>query len=280
MMKPPVVTVRQHSGEDESRMAESRTYLETVEGAQINIVRGGSGAPLLFLHGANGGGRWLPFMDKLAEKFDVIAPEHPGFGRSDTPDWLDTVKDLGHFYAAFMEKLGLRDVTLVGTSLGGWIAAETTLRDASRLRSLTLAAAAGLRIKGTPKANIFLWPAEELTRNLFHDQSIAERILGMDVSVEDRNAGLKNALMTAKLGWSPRLYDPDLEKWIHRIKTPTQILWGRQDKIIPVAYADHFAEMIPGAKVRVFEDCGHLPHVEKTSDYVSEIIAFSEGVRP
>lgn len=260
-------------------MAEHRVYSETIEGVETNIVRGGAGAPLLFLHGANGGGRWLPFMDALAERFDVIAPEHPGFGRSGTPDWLDNVRDLGHFYQAFLEKLDLRDVTLVGTSLGGWIAAETALRCAFRLRALVLAASAGVRVKGVPKGDLFLWTQEELTRNLFHDQAVVERMLALPQSDEERNIGLKNRLTTAKLAWSPRLADPDLEKWIHRIATPTLVLWGRDDRLIPVAYASRFGELIPGARVRIFDGCGHLPHVEKTQDYVSEIISFSEGAR-
>ncbi|HEY8580788.1 MAG TPA: alpha/beta hydrolase, partial [Beijerinckiaceae bacterium] len=258
-------------------MAEHRIYSETVEGVETNIVRGGVGSPLLFLHGANGGGRWLPFMDKLAERFDVIAPEHPGFGRSGTPDWLDNVRDLAQFYHSFLRKLDLKDVTLVGTSLGGWLAAEIAVRDSSRLRALVLACAAGVRIKGVPKGNLFLWTQEELTRNLFHDPAIAERMLAMPVSDEERNIGLKNRLTTAKLAWSPRLADPDLEKWIHRIAVPTLVLWGREDKLIPVAYADRFAALIPGAQVKIFDGCGHLPHVEATDDYVAAITSFAEG---
>jgi pimeloyl-ACP methyl ester carboxylesterase len=260
-------------------MAEPRTSFETVEGARVNVVRAGSGAPLVFLHGANGGGRLLPFMEKLAARFEVIAPEHPGFGRSDSPDWLDNVSDLGHFYAAFLERLGLSDATLVGTSLGGWIAAETALRAPARLRALVLACAAGLRIEGTPKANIFLWSAQELTRNLVHDQALAEKMLAAPQSDEDRDLALKNRFATAKLAWSPRLYDPQLQKWIHRIETPTLVLWGREDKIIPCAYAHAFAERIKGARVHMFEGCGHLPHVEKADDYVEQIIAFAQGAR-
>jgi pimeloyl-ACP methyl ester carboxylesterase len=105
-------------------------------------------------------------------------------------------------------------------------------------------------------------------------------MLSAPVTEEDRNIGLKNRLMTARLAWSPRLYDPELEKWLHRIATPTLVLWGREDKLIPCAYAERFREMIPHARVRVFDACGHLPHVEKTDEYVSEIIAFSEGARP
>ena len=74
-------------------MAHDETF-ETVTGCRIRVMRKGRGEPLLFLHGASGASRWLPFMDQLAESFDVIVPEHPGFGASETPDWLDTVGDL------------------------------------------------------------------------------------------------------------------------------------------------------------------------------------------
>lgn len=260
-------------------MADYTTGFEKVEGVRVNVVRGGRGAPLLFLHGANGGGRWMPFMERLSENFEVIAPEHPGFGRSDTPDWLDSVRDLGHFYQAFMETLGLGDVTLVGTSLGGWIAAETALRSSARLRALVLVAAAGVRVKGVRKGDSFLWSAEELTRNLFHDPALAEKALSHQITAEERNLALKNRLMTARLAWSPRFYDPELEKWLHRIAIPTLILWGRNDKLIPVVHAQRYAELIDGARVRIFDACGHLPHVEKTAEYAREITAFSQGAR-
>lgn len=108
-------------------------------------MRGGEGAPLVVLHGASGA-MWLPFMDKLMRRFDVIAPEHPGFGESDTPDWLDTIHDIAYFYLDFLAELKLDGVHLVGPSLGGWIAAELAVRSTARLASLTLADAAGLYV--------------------------------------------------------------------------------------------------------------------------------------
>ena len=104
-------------------MAHEETF-ETVTGCRIRIMRKGQGQPLLFLHGASGAANWLPFMDMLAQHYDVIVPEHPGFGGSDTPEWLDNVGDLAHFYRDLIDHLGLSAVHLVGTSLGGWIAAE------------------------------------------------------------------------------------------------------------------------------------------------------------
>src|SRR5262245_6575109 len=114
-------------------MAAHSTSTVAVNGCNIALMRGGSGPPLLILHGASGAGAWLSFMVALAEKFDVIVPEHPGFGASDTPDWLDTIHDLAYFYLDVLDQLGLDDVHLVGVSLGGWLAAEIAVRHNSRL---------------------------------------------------------------------------------------------------------------------------------------------------
>src|SRR5262245_35730572 len=110
-------------------MPDHSTSKTAVNGCNIALMRGGSGPPLLVLHGASGAGTWLPFMTTLAESFDVIVPEHPGFGASDTPDWLDNIHDLAYFYLDFLSELSLTGVHLVGLSLGGWIAAELAVRD-------------------------------------------------------------------------------------------------------------------------------------------------------
>src|SRR5438067_388757 len=113
-------------------MAEQSTSTITIDGCRIRLMRGGTGSPLLVLHGAGGGGAWLPFMDQLAQNFDVLVPEHPGFGDSDTPEWLDNIPDLANFYLDFLRELNLNSVHLVGLSLGGWIAAELAVRNTSR----------------------------------------------------------------------------------------------------------------------------------------------------
>src|SRR5947208_5623626 len=119
-------------------MAEHTNTKLAVRGCNITLVRGGAGHPLLLLHGAGGAGAWLPCMADLAARHHVIVPEHPGFGASDTPDWLDTVPDLASFYLDLLDQLDLTGVDLVGFSLGGWIAAELAVRNTRRLASLTL----------------------------------------------------------------------------------------------------------------------------------------------
>ncbi|MGE3245598.1 MAG: alpha/beta fold hydrolase [Beijerinckiaceae bacterium] len=257
-------------------MSDVKDYFETVEGCRTHVMRAGKGQPLLYLHGANGG-RWLPFLDELAKNFDVITPEHPGFGLSDTPGWLDNVGDLAHFYLEFMEKLGLDKVVLAGTSLGGWTACEIAVRSTQRLDRMVLAAPAGIHVKGVQKGDLFLWSPEQTVRNLFHSPELQERMLAMPMSDEDRDIALRNRFTKAKLAWQPRLYNPDLEKWLHRIKVPVLILWGRQDKLIPAAYGERFNALIPGSVLKVFDECGHLPHAEKSAEYVAAIREFAKG---
>jgi pimeloyl-ACP methyl ester carboxylesterase len=246
----------------------------TIHGCRIRLMRGGQGAPLLFLHGAGGAGSWLPFMDRLSQNFDVIVPEHPGFGASDTPDWLDTIADLANFYLEFLDRLDLEGVHLVGSSLGGWIAAELAVRNASRLASLTLVGAAGIHVPGVPQVDTFLSNDEQRVRDLFYDQALADKVIALASTPEAEDVNLKNRTTTARLVWQPRSHDPHLRKWLHRIRVPTLILWGGEDKLFPRDYARAYQELIPGAKAVVLPQCGHLPHIEQADRFVSELEAF------
>ena len=145
--------------------------------------------------------------------------------------------------------------------MGGWIAAELAVRSTRDLASLTLIGSAGIRVKGVQMADIFLMSYEQLTRSMFADPAFAEIILMLPVTEEEQDQRLKNALAVAKLGWQPRLYNPHLAKWLHRIDVPTLICWGDSDKIVPPAYGPAFRDLIPGSRLQVFERCGHLSSV-------------------
>ena len=249
-----------------------------VTGTRLLLQRGGAGAPLVWLHGAGGGGRWTPALARLAERFEVIAPELPGFGASDTPEWLETIHDLGFFVLDLLRALDLRGVHLVGASLGGWVAAEAAVRSDERLASLTLVGPAGLHMKGIPRPDTFLWTEEEATRALFHDQRLAEALLAAPVDEAEQARRLKNRFMTAKLAWSPRWHDPHLDKWLHRIGVPTLIAWGAEDAYLPAVYAAHWAGLIPGARAQVFPDCGHSPQAEATAAFCGALEDFIGGI--
>ena len=260
-------------------MADHTDQPITIKDCRIRLMRGGAGAPLLFLHGGGGAGIWLPCMAQLAKKFDVIAPEHPGFGDSDTPPWLDTIEDLANFYLDFLDQLDLRGVHLIGSSLGGWVAAELAVRNATRLASLTLIGAAGIHLKDVEQVDTFLTSDEQRIRDLFHDQELAEAVIAGSERPELEDAALKNRMMTAKLSWQPRNHDPHLRKWLHRIKVPTLLVWGDHDRLFPKEYALAYQRLIPGAKVVIIPNCGHLPHVEKGDEFAAELETFIGAMR-
>ncbi len=242
-------------------------------------MRGGAGRPLLLLHGGGGGGQWLPFMTALAAHHDVIAPEHPGYGASDTPDWLDSVHDLACFYLDFLDQLDLKDVDLVGFALGGWIAAELAVRNTARLASLTLVAAAGLHVPGATKVDMFLTNDEQSARNLVHDAKLAEAMLAASRHADRQDAALRNDATTAKLIWQPRGYDPDLHKWLHRIDVPTLLVWGANDRVCPPEHARAYQRLIPGSRVAIIPECGHLPEIEREAAFIAALEEFHATMR-
>jgi pimeloyl-ACP methyl ester carboxylesterase len=241
------------------------------------MMRRGSGAPLVFLHGANGLPVWLPMFEILSKQFEVIVPEHPGFGTSDNPPWLRNIGDLAMYYLDFLDALPNK-VHLIGLSLGGWTAAEIAVRNCAKIASLTLLDPAGIRVKGHTSGDNFIWGPEEAIRNLYYDQKVADQILALPVSDEQADIMLGNRYTAAKLGWEPRWFNPSLERWLHRISVPAQVVWGENDKLFPAVYAKRWGELIPNCKVTVLPQCGHVPSTEKpeaTAKLVLDLIGRS-----
>jgi pimeloyl-ACP methyl ester carboxylesterase len=260
-------------------MPDHSTAMLSIRDCRVRVMRGGSGSPMLFLHGAGGAGTWLPVMARLAANFDLIVPEHPGFGESDTPPWLDNVQDLANFYLDFLAALDLDSVHLVGHSLGGWIAAELAVRNTSRLASLTLVGAAGIHVPGVPQVDTFLSNDEQRVRDLYYDQKLADEALARAARPEFEDVNLKNRMTTAKLVWQPRSHDPNLRKWLHRIDVPTLLIWGNDDRLFPRDYAFVYQQLIPGSKAVVLPQCGHLPPVEQPEAFAAELESFIGAMR-
>src|ERR1700674_269732 len=241
--------------EGEKRMA-VRELKHQVGDIAVRLFRDGAGEPVLFLHGAAGVPPWNVFFEKLAGRYDVLVPEHPGYSTAENAASIRSVADAAMYYLDFLDGLATGPVHLIGHSLGGWIAAELAVRNCTQLQSLTLIAPAGIRVKGIPSGDNFLWSPEETARNLFHDQALAARC------------------MAARLGWEPRWFNPALERWLHRIRVPAFVLWGANDKLLPSAYAKRWGERVPGVRVELIDACGHLPHVEKPEVSADKILKF------
>ena len=209
-------------------MAAREEFVE-VNGCKVRLVRAGKGPKILFLHGANGPAIWVPFFDKLAERYEVIATDHPTYGKSGDPEWLEDIGDLAFFYLDFLQALDLEDVHLLGHSMGGWLALEIAIRDTSRLASVTVVSPAGIRVKGHPPADIFKLTPPEMIPLVYHGDELRKKMLDMaaqpksDAELDDL---IRTRTASARLCWHPRLYNPKLARWLHRIDVPAQIVWG------------------------------------------------------
>jgi pimeloyl-ACP methyl ester carboxylesterase len=157
---------------------------------------------------------------------------------------------------------------VVGSSMGGWIAMEMAVRDTARMKSLVLVSPAGIAAPGVLPADIFLMAPEDLVRNLFVDEKLVQARLSAPVEVDET---LKNRHTTARIAWEPRLHDPFLPKWLHRIDVPVKIIWGKQDRILPVEFVAEYRRLLPAAEIKILDSCGHLPHAEKVDEFVDFI---------
>ncbi len=249
-----------------------------VRGARLLVRRGGAGAPLLFLHGTPGLANWWPGIDRLAVHFDVLAPDHPGFGRSEDPGTIDNIADLANFYLDALDALAIPRVHVVGHQIGGWAGMEMSMRS-ERVASLTLVAAAGLHVDSVPKGDLFICSPDELPALFFADEQLGRDVLTNEFSGQDEGIPHRNRMMAARLAWHPRLMDPNLGKWLHRVKVPTNLVWGDEDRVLPIAHAHGLAKKIQGARLTVLPRCGHLPYIECPDAFAAAVSGFIRGVR-
>jgi len=251
-------------------------YLD-VNGQRLRAFDAGAGEPVLFLHGA-GGANWYPLLETLAQTRRVIAPEHPGFGRSQIPDWMMSVGDLAFFYLDMLEALDLHGVHLVGHSLGGWTAAEIAIRDTARLKSVSLLAPAGVRSPDVPFGDIFLWSPEEHARHSFYDPKLVEARL-KQLATTDADVTLQNRAAAARLAWNPRLNNPQLPYWLHRIDVPTLFVWGKNDDICPFACAEPYMKPIRQAELYALAETGHALHTERPKEVAAKLNSFFDKLK-
>jgi len=260
-------------------MTPERRTLE-VGGRSVRLLVGGSGPPLLYLHSLGADVDWLDAHDRLAARFTVHLPAHPGFAESTGAETVDGIFDDVLHYVDLLDALRLRSVAVVGTSLGGWLAAELAALYPERVARLVLVDAVGLWLDEAPIAELFATPPPELAKLLFHDQEhpIARMMASITpmtpLPEEFLLPQLKALEAAARIGWNPYLHDPKLEGRLRRVTAPTLILWGRQDGLVPLAHGERYRDRIAGARLEVIEGCGHLPPIEKPTAFADAALRF------
>lgn len=248
-------------------------FLE-VSGGQVHLFRGGDGAPVLFLHAAGGAGRWHEFHELLSRRFEVFAPDHPGFGGSDDFPELEGVDDLVFHYLDVIEALGLERPHVVGASFGGWVAAELAVARPDAIGSLTLLGPAGLRLPEHPVADLFLMTPEQVVGALFKDPARASALFPGEPSLDDVLAAYRDMTALARFSWYPFLSNPKLERRLHRITARTLVACPAEDKVIPVRHGARYAELIPQARFSQVDDCGHAMYFERPGDFAEVVTDF------
>jgi pimeloyl-ACP methyl ester carboxylesterase len=246
----------------------------------VTVRRAGRGEPLVYLHAA-AAQQWDTFLDLLSESFDVYQPNHPGWPGSDGLEHLDDVVDMAIYYLDFFDALGLRDVNLVGASLGGMFAAEIAALGTSYVKRLVLAEPAGLWLDEHQPLDFFVATPDELAQAMFYDpEAVAARRPAPNP--EDKEAVAKAAIerqmalaATSKFIWP--IWDKGLKKRIHRIQAPTLIVWGEQDGLIPPVYGPEFQRLIPGSKLEVIPETAHAPMVERPEEFARIVTQFLQA---
>jgi pimeloyl-ACP methyl ester carboxylesterase len=260
-----------------SPIAESATTLRVQE-VDLEMRELGSGPALLYLHDQFAGTSDLPFLEALASRFRVLAPSHPGFSRSSLPERFDGVDDLAFFYLDLLDQLDLHDVTLAGASFGGWIAAEVAIRCCTRLRGLALIDPIGIKVSGPETrdiADFLALPPARVAELLYSSPPAPPDYRSM--SDDELAAIARSREAFALFAWEPFAHNPKLRSRLRRITVPALILWGASDGIIARGYAEAYRDAIPGARLEVVEQAGHLPHRERPAAVAERLIAFAAG---
>jgi pimeloyl-ACP methyl ester carboxylesterase len=231
---------------------------KNVAGLSLEVMIKGEGRPLLFLHGGHGVDANDPLVERLAKNYKVIVPSHPGYGGSERPHGIDTVDDIVHVYLDLIENLNLKDIILVGVSFGGWIAAELATKGTGRFSHLVLIDALGVKFgdrESRDIKDIFATVIDDIPTLFFSDPDKGRAAFG--------NFDFVNML-----------YNPKLRQRLHRIKIPTLVLWGADDKVVPPSYGKSYANAIAGAQYAVIEKAGHYGYVEQPDAFADKIRDF------
>ena len=247
-----------------------------IAGIEIEVHEAGSGEPILFLHSGQG---FMPdhaYVGLLAEKRQMIAPSHPGFGRSGLPAWLGTVDDIAHIHLELMDQLGIAKADVIGASIGGWIAAEMATKAPARFKKLVLVSPVGVKVGPTDKLDIpdiFAMPLDRVSKLLFHNPDNA-KVDVAKMSDEELTIMVRNRETMALLCWEPWMHNPKLTHRLHRITAPTLFLRGASDGLVSADYLAAYAKLIPNAKIETVPDAGHALPVEQPKAFASRVLSF------
>jgi pimeloyl-ACP methyl ester carboxylesterase len=245
-----------------------------VAGVELRVARAGAGPALLVLHHDIGGPERPRFYDLLARDFTVLAPAHPGYGGSARPDWMRSVRDVAVVYQLLLAERAAADVTLVGLGFGGWIAAEMATMAPRAFRRLVLVGAMGIKPERGEIADQALLSYVDYVRLGFADPRACEAVFGATPPTPQLEQWDLNREMTFRIAWKPYMYNPTLPHLLGGVPTPALVVWGREDRVVPLECGERYAKSLRRARLTVVEGAGHLVDLEKPDELARLVTAF------
>lgn len=249
-----------------------------VTGLRVQLRKGGSGEPLLVLHGELWVPDWIDAYQELAKRFTVYVPSLPGFGQSERPDWIVTVRDMAAWVSWFVRDMHTQQpLNVVGFSMGGWVAAEIATVNQHIFKKIVLVGPAGLKPEEGETWDYFVNSGKDAFEQSFNNPESSEayaKYYGRDWSEDEAEQVEINREMAARLLWKPYMRSHTLPALLHGIDTPTRLIWGREDKIIPLNVCHLYQKAIKGAEATVLDGCGHMPEMEKPQDFAKAVLDF------
>jgi pimeloyl-ACP methyl ester carboxylesterase len=249
-----------------------------VAGIALHLTRGGSGAPLLVLHHDIGSPEQLPVYDALAQHFTVLRPAHPGYDRSSRPEWMRSVRDVAVVYQLLLAgREATREpgrVALLGLGFGGWIAAEMATMAPRQFRRLVLVGAMGIKPERGAIADQALVSYIEYVRLGFANQGAFDAIYGAEPPTATLEQWDLNREMSFRIAWKPYMYSPTLPHLLGGVATPALVVWGREDRIVPLECGERYAKALGQAKLEVIDGAGHFVEMEKPEALASLVTRF------
>jgi pimeloyl-ACP methyl ester carboxylesterase len=242
----------------------------------VSVEEYGRGRPILILHGGGGPVTVSGFAELLAERqpAHVYLPIHPGFNGTSRPETLTSIRQLAELYANLLEELGLEDVTVIGNSIGGWIAAELAATGTTRVSAAIIIDAVGLEVPGHPIVDFFSLSLQEIALHSYYEpQKFA--LDPTSLTAEQQQAMAANREALAVYG-GQTMTDPDLRSRLGQIAVPTLVLWGEADRIADPGYGKAFAEAIPGSDFELLKHTGHLPQIETPAALLPIVSEFAQ----
>jgi pimeloyl-ACP methyl ester carboxylesterase len=233
-----------------------------IAGIKLYVARAGSGPTVLVLHHDIGTPERLPYYDALAEKFDVVIPHHPGWGKSERAQWMRHPRDIAAIYSWLLADLGVSGVSLAGLGFGGWIAAEMASQAPQAYRNLVLVGAMGIKPPEGDIADQAIVSYLDYPHSGFHDQAAFAAVYG-DVTTDQLEAWDIAREMSFRTAWKPYMYSQTLPHLLGGVRTPALIIWGDDDRIVPLSAGQAYARALSGASMTTIPACGHFAEMEQ-----------------